>query len=59
MHPLAAIGLVFLTGLAWTVTVLTLLIAFAGARGRSTDEGRSQEIQSSDEGAFPDIADAA
>ncbi|WP_165976905.1 hypothetical protein [Arthrobacter nitrophenolicus] len=58
MHPLAAIGLVFLTGLAWTVTVLTLLIALARAR-RRTDEGQSRESQSSDEGALSDIADAA
>lgn len=32
MHPLVAICLVFLAGLAWTVTVLTLLAALAKAR---------------------------
>lgn len=32
MHPLAAIALVFLTGLTWMVTILTLLIALAKAR---------------------------
>ncbi|MGM9473481.1 hypothetical protein ACS5PJ_15940 [Pseudarthrobacter sp. YS3] len=34
MHPLAAIGLVLLAALAWTVTVLTLLIVLAKARRR-------------------------
>ncbi|MFC8521872.1 MULTISPECIES: hypothetical protein [unclassified Arthrobacter] len=34
MHPLAAIGLVFLAGLAWLGTVLTLLVALAKARRR-------------------------
>jgi hypothetical protein len=43
MHPLAAIGLVFLTGLAWTVTVLTLLIALARSRRRpSVDVGSAE-----------------
>ena len=37
MHPLAAIGLVFLTGLAWMVTILTLLIALSKDRRRQTD----------------------
>lgn len=41
MHPLAAIALVFLTGLAWTVTVLTLLIALAKDRPRARAEGRA------------------
>lgn len=51
MHPLAAIGLVFLTGLAWMVTVLTLLIALAKDRRRTTTEvrrsGQGAEAQSS------------
>lgn len=34
MHPLVAIGLVFLTGLAWMVTILTLLIVLTKARRR-------------------------
>ena len=38
MHPLVAIGLVFLTGLAWMVTVLTLLIALAKDRRRPRTE---------------------
>lgn len=29
MHPLVAIGLVFLAGLAWMGTIVTLLIALA------------------------------
>jgi hypothetical protein len=37
MHPLAAMGLVFLTGLAWMVTVLTLLIALAKHRRRANE----------------------
>lgn len=32
MHPLVAIGLVFLTGIAWLGTVLTLLVSLAKAR---------------------------
>jgi hypothetical protein len=40
MHPLVAIGLVFLTGLAWMGTVLTLLIALAKARRRPPSEPR-------------------
>ncbi len=52
MHPLVAIGLVFLTGLAWMVTVLTLLIALAKDRRRTTTEVRGSnqgvEAQSSD-----------
>lgn len=40
MHPLAAVGLVFLTGLAWMVTILTLLIALAKARRRPPAEIR-------------------
>jgi hypothetical protein len=54
MHPLAAIALVFLSGLAWMVTVLTLLIALAKDRQRTPTEVRSDqrvEIQSTDERA--------
>ena len=54
MHPLVAIGLVFLTGLAWMVTVLTLLIVLTRARRRPPAEVRSDqsmEIQGSDERA--------
>ncbi|WP_309124091.1 hypothetical protein [Arthrobacter sp.] len=49
MHPVMAIGLVFLTGLAWMVTVLTLLIVLTRARRRPSTETRAEEIQSSDE----------
>jgi hypothetical protein len=45
MHPLVAIGLVFLTGLAWMGTVLTLLIALTSARRRPPDEVPTEEIQ--------------
>lgn len=52
MHPLVAIGLVFLTGLAWMGTVLTLLIALAKARRRPPDElrpaGQGVQAQTSD-----------
>jgi hypothetical protein len=34
MHPLVAVGLVFLTALAWMGTILTLLIAWAKDRRR-------------------------
>ncbi len=40
MHPLAAIGLVFLTGLAWILTVLTLLVSLAKTRSRVRTDGR-------------------
>lgn len=44
MHPLAAIGLVFLAGLAWMGTILTLLIALAKARHlRPTDGGPTNQ----------------
>jgi hypothetical protein len=46
MHPLAAIALVFFTGLAWMVTVLTLLIALTRARRQPPDEAQAGEIQS-------------
>jgi ABC-type antimicrobial peptide transport system permease subunit len=39
MHSLVAIALVFLTGFAWMITVLTLLIALAKGRRRALDEG--------------------
>ncbi|MDQ0869536.1 hypothetical protein QFZ70_002009 [Arthrobacter sp. V1I9] len=55
MHPLVAIGLVFLAAVAWTVTILTMLIVLVKARRRRpADVGRavlSVEIQSSDEKA--------
>jgi hypothetical protein len=55
MHPLVAIGLVFLAAIAWTVTILTMLIVLVKARRRPPAEVRtavqSVEIQSSDEGA--------
>jgi hypothetical protein len=38
MRPLVAIGLVFLATIAWTGTVLTLLIALAQARLRRRAE---------------------
>jgi hypothetical protein len=34
MHPLAAIGLVFLTGLGWMATILTLLVALTRAKAK-------------------------
>jgi hypothetical protein len=34
MHPLVAIGLVFLAAIAWTVTILTMLIVLVKARRR-------------------------
>lgn len=52
MHPLVAIGLVFLAAIAWTVTILTMLIVLVKARQRPhaevRPEVRSMEIQSSD-----------
>ncbi|MCD5344049.1 hypothetical protein LR392_17615 [Arthrobacter sp. AK04] len=55
MHPLVAIGLVFLTAIAWTVTILTMLIVLVKARRRPPAEVKqavqSGEIQSSDERA--------
>jgi hypothetical protein len=55
MHPLAAIGLVFLSAIAWMGTVLTLLVVFLKARRQPPAEARgavqSVEIQSSDERA--------
>jgi hypothetical protein len=37
MHPLVAIGLVFLAAIAWIGTILTLLIALVKARRRPPD----------------------
>ncbi|NUS35905.1 MAG: hypothetical protein HOQ04_05515 [Pseudarthrobacter sp.] len=37
MHPLAAIVLVILTGLAWLGTVVTLLVSLSNARRRPPD----------------------
>jgi hypothetical protein len=55
MHPLVAIGLVFLAAIAWTVTVLTMLIVLVKARHRPPADVRraaqSVEIPSSDERA--------
>lgn len=34
MHPLAAIGLVFLTGLGWMATILTLRVALTRAKAK-------------------------
>ena len=47
MHPLAAIGLVFLAGLAWTGTIVTLLIALAKARRRPPADAQAMDDQSS------------
>ncbi|MEE9096193.1 hypothetical protein [Pseudarthrobacter phenanthrenivorans] len=51
MHPLAAIGLVFLAGLAWTGTVLTLLVALANARRRQAPEVRNARQPQSSQGS--------
>jgi hypothetical protein len=55
MHPLVAIALVFLAAIAWTVTILTMLIVLVKARRRpSAEVGRavhSAEIQTSDDRA--------
>ena len=55
MHPLVAIGLVFLAAIAWTVTILTMLIVLVKARRRPPAEVRRAalgvEVQSSDERA--------
>lgn len=51
MHPLVAIGLVFLAAIAWTGTVLTMLIVLVKARRPppvgARRAGQSLEIQSS------------
>ncbi|WP_285313968.1 hypothetical protein [Pseudarthrobacter sp. fls2-241-R2A-168] len=55
MHPLVAIGLVLLAAIAWTVTILTMLIVLVKARRRAPADVRHAlqgvEIQSSDERA--------
>ena len=55
MHPLVAIGLVLLTAIAWTVTILTMLIVLVKDRRRPPAEVRHSlqgaEIQSSEERA--------
>ena len=55
MHPLVAIGLVFLAAIAWTVTILTMLIVLVKDRRRPPAEVRhalqGAEIQSSEERA--------
>jgi hypothetical protein len=54
MHPLVAIGLVFLAATAWSVTALTMLIVVVKARRRPRAQVRSDEsvvIQSSDDRA--------
>jgi hypothetical protein len=53
MHPLVAICLVFLSGLAWMVTVLTLLIVLTRARRRPPAPAEAQKEET------PDISDAA
>jgi hypothetical protein len=51
MHPLVAVGLVFLTGLAWMGTVLTLLIALAKSRQRAPAEaGNANQSEDADSG---------
>lgn len=55
MHPLVAIGLVFLAAIAWSVTVLTMLIVVVKARRRPPAEVRRAiqrvKMQSSEERA--------
>jgi hypothetical protein len=51
MHPLVAIGLVFLAVIAWTVTILTMLIVLVKARRQPPAEAHAGEIQSSEERA--------
>ena len=48
MHPLVAIGLVFLMGIAWVVTILTLLIALANNRRQARPEERATRSRFSD-----------
>jgi hypothetical protein len=52
MHPLVAIGLVFLAAIAWIGTILTLLIALVKARRMPPDIRRavgSGETRNSEE----------
>ncbi|GKV70915.1 hypothetical protein AB0N33_02565 [Pseudarthrobacter oxydans] len=55
MHPLVAIVLVFLAAIAWTVTVLTMLIVVVRARRRppsqATRTAQRAEMPGSDERA--------
>jgi heme/copper-type cytochrome/quinol oxidase subunit 2 len=54
MQPLLAIGLVFFAVIAWTVTILTMLIVIKARRRPPAQISRavhSVEIQSSDERA--------
>ena len=44
MHPLVAVGLVILAALAWTGTVVTLLVAFA--KVRSAKKSRAPDVES-------------
>ncbi|WP_171046649.1 hypothetical protein [Pseudarthrobacter sp. NamE5] len=55
MHPLVAIGLVFLAAVAWMVTILTMLIVLVKARHQPPAQVRRAvqgvELQSTDERA--------
>ncbi|MBT2566222.1 hypothetical protein J7I84_06855 [Arthrobacter sp. ISL-85] len=53
MHPLVAIGLVFLAVPAWLGTIVTLLIALAKARQRPQADIKGLPIHNSDETAAP------
>jgi len=44
MHPLAAIGLVILTGLAWLGTIMTLLVSLENARRRRSREEAQNRV---------------
>jgi hypothetical protein len=49
MHPLAAIGLVILTGLAWLGTIMTLLVSLESARRRrSLEEAQKRVVNTHD-----------
>ncbi|MDQ0664285.1 hypothetical protein QFZ35_002783 [Arthrobacter ulcerisalmonis] len=52
MHPLVAISLVFLTGLAWTGTILTLLVSLAKARRRA----RAGRVEGAAESRIPEVS---
>ena len=55
MHPLLGIALVILAAIAWTVTILTMLIVLVKAQRRPpadvTREGQILEVQGSNERA--------
>ncbi|WP_457950177.1 hypothetical protein ACTAQI_06065 [Pseudarthrobacter sp. alpha12b] len=57
MHPLVAIGLVFLAAIAWLGTILTLLIALVKARRRPpagfSRVGRNVEPRNASERVTP------